>query len=830
LVVAPLPPEGRRIAGGYTFTDALNEVLAHHPWLRTSLERASDEELKLAAHLLLSDPETSDFLDALALTAERERGILSGYAADRWSAPALVLTVGLDNRKLGGGLQEISVGGDSRVLDRERLQRNMQRLLRGDQETYRLWAVGVDPNLQAQDDGERAGPFIMLTVIAALAMVGITLRSYWAVALTGAGLGILMIWLKGGANLIGIKGGLVVDLIVPIAMVSLGVDFAIHALRRYREEGRQGRTPRAALRIGFTGVLGALALAMLSGSIAFLANVTSPIEAVTEFGIATALAVMTAFVVLGVGVPLAYMRVDELAGSARCPRGWGAGSRGRILAALGGIAVAASSGTGVILLVALDELVGVLAIFASMALTVALPYTLLHRTASRTPRPRAAERVTPISPSGVSDARWLAFVVSLVGRHGVAVSVVTVIVTGIALGFALRLDTGMDVQQFFSSDSDLVVGLNKLEEHAAQHQREAAHIYIRGDLTDPQALTAIHEVKARIGESPHVFRGEDGDVRFEPNLLELVADLLDTDHALQDLRTVTGVDVSDTTGDGLPDSAAQLVAAYDYLIERGLPRSETSLLYEPLAIRQFFDHVSGGNPEQATLLSVPILGTRAPETVRAAQRELKGALSLLEDVPSIAFYGVTGPAFTRQATLDATTDSLQRSMPVAAVAVFAMLLISMRSWRYAVVTIIPVALVAAWLYGLMGLLGFDLNIVTATIGAVSIGVGVDFAIHLTERFREELGRADEPIQALNRAANGTGVALLTSAASSIVGFSIMAFAPMPLFASYGMLTALMILFAVSASLLVLPSLLIFVAPAKRVTQLRSEANASPGEP
>jgi uncharacterized protein len=112
----------------------------------------------------------------------------------------------------------------------------------------------------------------------------------------------------------------------------------------------------------------------------------------------------------------------------------------------------------------------------------------------------------------------------------------------------------------------------------------------------------------------------------------------------------------------------------------------------------------------------------------------------------------------------------------------------------------------------MGLFGFDLNIVTATIGAVSIGVGIDYAIHLTERYREELVRSVDAMDAMARAARGTGVALLTSAASSVAGFVIMAFAPMPLFAAYGLLTALMIVMAVSASLLVLPALLLLVTP------------------
>ena len=96
------------------------------------------------------------------------------------------------------------------------------------------------------------------------------------------------------------------------------------------------------------------------------------------------------------------------------------------------------------------------------------------------------------------------------------------------------------------------------------------------------------------------------------------------------------------------------------------------------------------------------------------------------------------------------------------------------------------------------------------IGAISIGVGIDYSIHMTERFREELGRNASRIQALARAARGTGVALVASAASSVVGFTIMGFAPMPMFASYGQLTAVMITLALLASLIVLPSLLMLV--------------------
>ncbi len=151
-------------------------------------------------------------------------------------------------------------------------------------------------------------------------------------------------------------------------------------------------------------------------------------------------------------------------------------------------------------------------------------------------------------------------------------------------------------------------------------------------------------------------------------------------------------------------------------------------------------------------------------------------------------------------------------MPIAAVLVLLALVATMGSVRYAIVTILPIGLVVAWLYGTMYLVGISLNFVTAIIAAVSIGVGIDYSIHMTERFREELARVGERYQALRRAANGTGIALIASAASSIVGFAIMGFAPMPVFSSYGILTAIMIFLAASASLVVLPSLLVLVTP------------------
>ena len=184
---------------------------------------------------------------------------------------------------------------------------------------------------------------------------------------------------------------------------------------------------------------------------------------------------------------------------------------------------------------------------------------------------------------------------------------------------------------------------------------------------------------------------------------------------------------------------------------------------------------------------------------------------------SISKVGLTGSPFTRKAQLSASTRTLYTSLPIALVAAAILLTLTMRSIKYAVITVIPIILVVAWLYGIMYISGFALNFVTAMIGAISVGIGIDYSIHMTERFREELRRTRDTLDAIKVTARGTGVALVASAASSVVGFAILGFAPMPMFAAYGQLTAVMIFLALIASLIVLPCLFMVVSTISETT-------------
>lgn len=90
-----------------------------------------------------------------------------------------------------------------------------------------------------------------------------------------------------------------------------------------------------------------------------------------------------------------------------------------------------------------------------------------------------------------------------------------------------------------------------------------------------------------------------------------------------------------------------------------------------------------------------------------------------------------GPLAPRYGEVEAISRALQVSLPIAVVLCFLIAAAFMRSIRYGLVSTVPILMTVALLYAFMALAGYSINIVTATIGAVSIGIGIDFAIHYT---------------------------------------------------------------------------------------------------
>ena len=128
-----------------------------------------------------------------------------------------------------------------------------------------------------------------------------------------------------------------------------------------------------------------------------------------------------------------------------------------------------------------------------------------------------------------------------------------------------------------------------------------------------------------------------------------------------------------------------------------------------------------------------------------------------------------------------------------------------------VVTIFPVIAIVMGTYLGMSLLEIPLNPVTATLTGIAIGIGVPFVIHVTNRFREALSKDTNPVSAITTTLKTTGGSLFGSAFTTMAGFGILTTSTLKPFQQMGQVVLVSIGFALVASILILPTLLVLWA-------------------
>ncbi|MDH3296533.1 MAG: MMPL family transporter, partial [Acidimicrobiia bacterium] len=636
-------------------------------------------------------------------------------------------------------------------------------------------------------------------------LVGALLRSYWAAAVVTAGLSITMLWYNAILTLIGFEGGMLLGFIAPISVIAFGVDFFVHGSGRAREQQVAGFTRERSYPRGLTLVFPALLLAAVSSAVAFVSNAVAGIQAIIQFGIGTAIALLIGFFLLGTVGPLWLLRVEDMVGDPPLDRGLMLPYKfGFVLMALvAGIVVTFS---------VVMPIIGFGALVLFVPLFVYLPLRWTKRIYARA---AADGRPTGQVIKGAGHGfRAAGTVVHFLARWRVVTIPVTVALAVLGVIGFTRVESEFTFSDFFSEDSDFIQSFDLLEDHfGGTSGGGSAFIYVEGDLTQPTALAAIDEMVAELDRvesqaaQPHLSRDLDGRIAVSDNAISLVRAAVASPAA----TAAAGIEVTDADGDGLPDGADQIAAIYDLAFSQGITTDDGFVAFPADSVTELLWTDGAGN--YATLVQVGIPTLTDFDIILDARSALDEAAQSLLASPggaSLTAARVSGDTIVGQDSLAAFTDAMLLALPVALVLCALLASVFMRSLKYGLASVTPILLVVGWVYGFMYLFDYKINVVTATIAAIAVGVGIDYSTHFTMRFREEFEHEPSRFPALRRAGEGTGGALAISALSSIIGFTVMAFAPMPIFQTFGTLTAVMIVFSLLVALLVLPSVLLVV--------------------
>ena len=175
----------------------------------------------------------------------------------------------------------------------------------------------------------------------------------------------------------------------------------------------------------------------------------------------------------------------------------------------------------------------------------------------------------------------------------------------------------------------------------------------------------------------------------------------------------------------------------------------------------------------------------------------------------------TNDAIVTQSVSDLISESQFQSLIFAILAsmIFLVLyyMIDIRKPFLGVITILPVVAIVMGTYLGMYFLDIPLNPVTSTLSGLAIGIGVPFVIHVTNRFRETLLVADSPVDAVRTTLKTTGGSLFGSAFTTMAGFGILMTSSLKPFQQMGQVVVVALGFALVASILILPTLLVFWA-------------------
>ena len=366
--------------------------------------------------------------------------------------------------------------------------------------------------------------------------------------------------------------------------------------------------------------------------------------------------------------------------------------------------------------------------------------------------------------------RWLQTAArTIIRRPGrVIIAAATIFVVAAAGIFLLRVDA--NVENFFPEKNPVRVSADLINEHFGGS--EDLSVWFSGDCKDPALLRRLERY---------------------------------TDS----LKRVPGVGNVFSLADIVKEMSKALYEPGEEGYDR-IPESRN-------AVAQFFElYGMGGDPEDfEQIVDFDYENTRMLVRVKSGStgvinRVVDEVRQLTHDDP--AFRGIGGYGYINARLSDLILWGQIRSLGLAVVVVALLVMMIFRSVRSGLFITIPLAGTMVILFGLMGYAGIVLDVATAMLSSIMIGVGVDYTIHFLWRYRHERqeGRARE--EAVYNTIVNTGRGITFNALSVIIGFAALMISSFTPIRFFGFLVVVSIASCLVGALVLVPAMILKFRP------------------
>jgi len=442
-------------------------------------------------------------------------------------------------------------------------------------------------------------------------------------------------------------------------------------------------------------------------------------------------------------------------------------------------------------------------ILAAIGIVGAFMITLTFVPAARVLLDRRAERLKrlPRREFEQPEHRLAPMIMSktaLIAEHfAIPTLVLALVLTGFGAFGMSQLTTAFSSTDFVPADDPLRSSYETLAEEFAGGFGETVDILIEGGVATPAFHNALLAATANLADTQNIVTVNGSAAARSP--VSVIAALIEPD----------------ATGRPADPEFADLAASAGLTAELTMrTEADVDAIYRA-ALR------AAPSPMSSVLAESDdgSLGYARIEVSTQAGEEFAAQLAadLAEDFrPVTALPGLSATATNVNIMTASVVGALQDSQNTSLIITLsaAMLLLTATFWYewrrpfLGVITILPVAMVVLWTFGMMAVFDIPFGPVTAMTAALAIGIGVPYSIHVTHRYLEDRMRFDDPEAAMRSTTGHTGGALAGSALTTLAGFGVLMTSGLIPFQQFGAVTAMAIGFSLLASIGVLPSMLI----------------------
>ena len=367
--------------------------------------------------------------------------------------------------------------------------------------------------------------------------------------------------------------------------------------------------------------------------------------------------------------------------------------------------------------------------------------------------------------------------------------IIGVLAVTIGLGFAATdLKSEFDIRDILPRGGTLLTDLDTLEV-AVGGSTEMANALVRGEATETRTLLNLQDLEEGFADETRRPKAAAGPILASYELL------------VRDWVTDSG-----EPGDKFDPELAALFR-----------EASAGVQFDAALMQEFLDKLEAKDPSLGRLLVNDPNGTDAmllqfrvinsdPSSTKILQEEIEDLWFGEDDTitatsESIISVTVTDSITERQT--EAITTTILAALTVLAVFFW----VTVRQPALAIITVGPIVLVLISVLGTMALLGIPYTIITSIITALSIGIGVDYTIHMIHRYREEYSKARDPQQAAIQTLSTTGSALLGSALTTGLGLGALVFSPLAASQQFGLTAGITIAYSLIVSIIMVPPMM-----------------------